>query len=120
MHVVNCCGPDAASEIPAVRAWQNSAPCQQSAAVDGKSFTNLPLIERKENLRKFHPESNLIKYYDHVEDEGKLLFKEMQKMNLEGTIAKKKNSKDYIGRRTSDWLKIKNVQSQEAINCWFY
>jgi bifunctional non-homologous end joining protein LigD len=30
-------------------------------------------------------------------------------------IAKKKNSKYYIGKRTSDWLKIKNVQSQEAI-----
>jgi bifunctional non-homologous end joining protein LigD len=98
-----------------VRAWQNSAPCQRGAAVDGKSFTNLPLIERKENLRKFLPKSNLIKYCDHVEDEGKLLFKEMQKMNLEGMIAKKQNGKYYIGRRTSNWLKIKNVQSQEAI-----
>jgi len=83
--------------------------------LDGKSLTNLPLIERKEILRKFLPESNLIKYCDHIEDEGKLLFKEMQKMKLEGMIAKKKTSKYYIGRRTSDWLKIKNVQSQEAI-----
>lgn len=83
--------------------------------LEGKSLTNLSLIERKEILRNFLPESNVIKYCDHVEDEGKMLFKEMQKMNLEGMIAKKKNSKYYIGKRTSDWLKIKNVQSQEAV-----
>ena len=83
--------------------------------LEGKSLTNLPLIERKEMLRNFLPVSGVIKYCDHVENEGKMLFKEMQKMNLEGMIAKKKNSKYYVGKRTSDWLKIKNVQSQEAI-----
>jgi bifunctional non-homologous end joining protein LigD len=83
--------------------------------LEGKSLTSLPLIKRKEILRDFLPASNVIKYCDHVGDEGKMMSKEMQKMNLEGMIAKKKNSKYYIGKRTSDWLKIKNVQSQEAI-----
>ena len=36
-------------------------------------------------------------------------------MNLEGMIAKNKKSPYQIGRRTSDWLKIKNVNTQEAI-----
>lgn len=44
-----------------------------------------------------------------------MLFKEMVKMGLEGMIAKRKQSKYLVGKRTSDWLKIKNVQSQEAI-----
>jgi bifunctional non-homologous end joining protein LigD len=83
--------------------------------LEGKSLTNLPLIKRKEMLKTFLPASGVIKYCDHVEDEGRMLFNEMQKMNLEGIIAKKKNSKYYVGKRTSDWLKIKNVQSQEAI-----
>jgi len=83
--------------------------------LDGKSLVNLSLIERKEVLRKLLPESNVIRYCDHVEDEGKMLFKEMQKMGLEGMIAKRKKSKYLIGKRTTDWLKIKNVQSQEAI-----
>ena len=39
----------------------------------------------------------------------------MKKMNLEGMIAKRKQSKYLIGKRTTDWLKIKNVQGQEAI-----
>ncbi|HEY3406191.1 MAG TPA: non-homologous end-joining DNA ligase [Ohtaekwangia sp.] len=83
--------------------------------VDGNSLANLPLIERKEALQKLLPASNIIKYCDHVDGEGKMLFKEMQKMGLEGMIAKKKSSRYYIGKRTSDWLKIKNVQTQEAI-----
>ena len=36
-------------------------------------------------------------------------------MGLEGMIAKRKKSKYLIGKHTTDWLKIKNVQSQEAI-----
>jgi bifunctional non-homologous end joining protein LigD len=83
--------------------------------LQGKSLTNQPLVERKKILRELLPPSNLIRYCDHVENQGVVLFKQMQKMNLEGMIAKKKNSKYYIGRRTSHWLKIKNVQSQEAI-----
>jgi bifunctional non-homologous end joining protein LigD len=84
-------------------------------SLEGKSLTGRPLTERKQILKELLPPSNVIRYCDHVEDEGKMLFKEMQKMNLEGMIAKKKNSKYHIGKRTSDWLKIKNVQSQEAI-----
>ncbi len=80
-----------------------------------KSTTNLPLLERKKLLREILPESNIIRYCDHVEDEGKMLFKEMQKIKLEGMIAKRKTSKYYVGKRSTDWLKIKNIQSQEAI-----
>ena len=83
--------------------------------LDGRSLVDLPLIHRKEILKKILPESNVIRYCDHVEDEGTMLFKEMQKMGLEGMIAKRKKSKYLIGKRTNDWLKIKNVQSQEAI-----
>lgn len=83
--------------------------------LDGKSLTGLTLVERKEILKDLLPKSDVIKYCDHVEDEGKMLFRQMQKMDLEGMIAKRKKSKYLIGKRSSDWLKIKNVQSQEAI-----
>src|SRR5882672_5247775 len=71
--------------------------------LDGKSLTSLPLIKRKELLKKLLPQSDFIKYCDHVEGEGKVLFAEMKKMNLEGMIAKQKDSKYYVGKRTSDW-----------------
>lgn len=83
--------------------------------LEGKSLTNLTLVERKEMLQKILPESTVIKYCDHVDGEGKMLFREMQKMGLEGMIAKRKKSKYLVGKRTTDWLKIKNIQTQEAI-----
>jgi bifunctional non-homologous end joining protein LigD len=83
--------------------------------LDGEPLTNLDVIARKEKLRNTLPHSDIIKYCDHVDGDGRMLFKEMQKMGFEGMIAKRKSSKYYIGKRTNDWLKIKNVQTQEAI-----
>lgn len=83
--------------------------------VEGKSVTSLKLTERKELLRRLLGESEIIRYCDHVDGEGKMLFREMKKMNLEGMIAKRKDSRYLIGKRSSDWLKIKNVQTREAI-----
>ncbi len=83
--------------------------------LEGKSLVTLTLIQRKQLLQKLLPESDVIRYCDHVEEEGKMLFREMQKMNLEGMIAKRKDSKYLVGKRSSDWLKIKNIQTQEAI-----
>jgi bifunctional non-homologous end joining protein LigD len=83
--------------------------------LNGKSVTNLELTERKKLLQDVLPDSDVVKYCDHVDGEGVMLFKEMQRMGLEGMIAKRKSSKYYVGKRSSDWLKIKNVQTQEAI-----
>jgi len=81
----------------------------------GKSITNLPLIERKEILKDLLPASDVIKYCDHVDEDGIAFYREVTKMNLEGVIAKKKKSNYQIGKRSPDWLKIKNVKTQEAI-----
>lgn len=83
--------------------------------IKGKSITHLPLVERKELLKDILLESNYIRYCDHVEDEGKKLFEQMKKMGLEGMIAKRKDSKYHKAKRSPDWLKIKNIQGQEAI-----
>lgn len=83
--------------------------------LDGKSLTGLPLVERKKKLRKLIPESSILRYCDHVENDGKVFFHEMQKLNLEGMIAKKKDSRYQVGKRSPDWLKIKNIHTQEAI-----
>src|SRR5260221_1925796 len=82
---------------------------------NGKRITHLPLIERKQILQNLLPKSEVIKYCGHVENDGKAFYEGVLKMNLEGMIAKNKKSQYQIGRRTSDWLKIKNVNTQEAI-----
>ncbi|MBL0745817.1 non-homologous end-joining DNA ligase [Chryseolinea lacunae] len=81
----------------------------------GNDLTRLGLLERMEILKKLIPKSDVIMYCDHVEDYEKIFFQEIKKIGLEGIIAKKKHSTYAIGKRSAEWLKIKNVQGQEAI-----
>jgi bifunctional non-homologous end joining protein LigD len=75
----------------------------------GKDLTKLKLIERKEILKDILPENDVVRYCDHVEDEGIALFEQARKINLEGIIAKKKDSTYTPDKRSKEWLKIKNV-----------
>ena len=81
----------------------------------GKSITHLPLVERKKILQGLIPKSDILKYCDHVDEDGKAFYKEASKLGLEGIIAKKKRSIYQVGKRSSDWLKLKNVKTQEAV-----
>jgi bifunctional non-homologous end joining protein LigD len=83
--------------------------------VGGKSIEDKPLTERKAMLQKLLPKSDLIKYCDHIETEGKAFFALAKKQYLEGIIAKRADSTYSEGARSNDWLKIKNVQTQEAV-----
>jgi bifunctional non-homologous end joining protein LigD len=85
----------------------------------GKSIMGLPLRERKKIAKKVIPKSDIIKYSDHVEKNGIEFFKRVIDMNVEGMIAKRADSQYVIGKRTRDWLKIKNHQTQEAIIAGF-
>ncbi|WP_228450770.1 DNA ligase D [Chryseolinea soli] len=84
-----------------------------------KDLTHLPLEERKKILEKLLPKSNIIRYSDHVENEGTAFFHKVSEMGLEGMIAKRKNSTYTEGKRSNDWLKIKNQNTQEAIIAGF-
>jgi bifunctional non-homologous end joining protein LigD len=83
--------------------------------LDGKDLTRLPLLERKNILASILPKSDVIQYCDHVAENGKAFYKEIEKSNMEGMIAKRIASTYQPGKRTTDWLKIKNVRSEEAI-----
>jgi bifunctional non-homologous end joining protein LigD len=83
--------------------------------LNGHDTTGLALVERKELLQKIIPQNEVIKYSDHILESGKSFFQVSTDNNLEGIIAKKINSKYYPGKRTTEWLKIKNHKTQEAI-----
>jgi bifunctional non-homologous end joining protein LigD len=82
----------------------------------GKSLTHLPLLERKTIAKQIIPANdNVIRYSDHVEEHGKEFFEKVTGMDLEGMIAKRGDSIYQEGKRSRDWLKIKNHNTQEAI-----
>jgi bifunctional non-homologous end joining protein LigD len=87
--------------------------------LDGYNLTNLPLLRRKEILKKILPVLPGISYSDHIVGKGKDFFNLAVERGLEGIIAKKANSKYIAGKRSKDWLKIKTRLKQEAIICGF-
>lgn len=83
-------------------------------ALNGKDLRGESLENRKSKLERllFKSDKNLM-YSSHVLD-AKASYNFAKENNLEGIVAKKKNSK-YIGKRTLDWLKIKCVLRQEFV-----
>ncbi len=88
--------------------------------LNGSDLTNLPLVKRKEILKKIIPENLAnIKYSDHIIGDGESFFKIAEQRGLEGILAKRAESKYIPGKRSKDWLKLKTKKSQEAIICGF-
>ncbi|MFC5875560.1 DNA ligase D [Chryseobacterium arachidis] len=87
--------------------------------LNGHSTEELPLIQRKELLKDALVETDVIKYCDHITEKGIDFFNQMKKMKLEGMIAKKADSPYVENHRTSDWLKVKFTNTEEAIICGF-
>jgi len=87
---------------------------------DGEDLRDLPLIERKEILKKFLEKLSQpsIRYSDHILKDGKRFFKVVLKEKLEGIIGKKIDS-TYQSRRSRDWVKIKTEERQEVVICGF-
>jgi DNA ligase D-like protein (predicted ligase) len=78
-----------------------------------KNLMSLPLLERKKILSKQIKSSSKIALTPFTRN-GKGLWKKVRKVKLEGVMAKRANGK-YHKTRSSDWLKIKNTKSIEAI-----
>lgn len=87
--------------------------------LNGHSTEELPLIQRKELLKEALVETDVIKYCDHIPEKGIDFFNQMKKMKLEGMIAKKADSQYVENHRTTDWLKVKFTNTEEAIICGF-
>jgi bifunctional non-homologous end joining protein LigD len=105
--------------------WQNTPVHLQFYIFDliwynGYDVTALPLLERKSLLEKILPADDpVLRYSDHVVGEGKKFFELAMKKGLEGIMAKKADSKYYLGSRTDAWLKIKVNQRQEVVIAGF-
>ncbi|MFO7444977.1 MAG: non-homologous end-joining DNA ligase, partial [Ignavibacteriaceae bacterium] len=87
--------------------------------LDGHNLKDLPLIERKNILKEFLPESDIIKYSDHIISDGIAFFEAAGQNALEGIIAKRQSSPYQVNKRSKDWLKMKTQLRQEAVIAGF-
>ena len=82
--------------------------------LDGFNLISLPLITRKEILKKILPENDMIRLSEQFSS-GTELFEQAQNLGLEGIVAKKKQSTYTPGKRTKNWLKIPTAVRQEFV-----
>jgi bifunctional non-homologous end joining protein LigD len=82
--------------------------------LDGNSLMQLPLYQRKELLEKLVAGNDFFIFSESFED-GKELYEHALKDNLEGIVAKKKDSTYVPGNRGYDWLKVPTRTRQEFV-----
>src|SRR6266478_4493434 len=75
-------------------------------AFAGYDLRKLPLVKRKEILKKVLPQTGPLRYSEHFEKNGEALYEQVVKLGLEGIMAKKADS-PYRSGRSGDWLKIR-------------
>lgn len=80
---------------------------------NGKDLTDKPLMERKEKLSSVVTEGYNLSVSRWIEKSGITFFELAKKESLEGIVAKKKDGLYHIGKRTSDWIKIKVMQDED-------
>jgi len=86
---------------------------------DGQELTNLSLMERKPILDESIEENSRISISRYIEIEGIKLFEMTKRNDLEGIVAKRKDSKYYFDKRTKDWIKIKNLEDDDFVVCGY-
>ena len=87
--------------------------------LDGKQLTDLPLMERKELLETTVKENERLAISRYIEEKGTQLYALAEQQNLEGIVAKRKDSKYFFGKRTKDWIKIKNLLDDDFVICGY-
>jgi bifunctional non-homologous end joining protein LigD len=89
--------------------------------IDGRNLQSLSFLERRKNLSDVivqtmkNNNNNRIRISDFVNERGIDIFQRIKSMDLEGIIAKNKYSKYIQGARSTNWLKIKNIKSQDCV-----
>ena len=74
----------------------------------------LPLSSRKAVLRRVLPPAGALRYLEHVEDDGEVLYQEAERLGLEGVVGKKAAS-PYKAGRSPNWLKVRARQAADFV-----
>ena len=87
--------------------------------VGSAAITHWPLLERKAALAEVVTENQRLVLSRFTSGQGQALFRLAQEQELEGIVAKRKDSRYYLGRRSKDWLKIKYLKDEDYVICGY-
>ncbi len=83
--------------------------------IDGEPVIDLPLEERKAILDSEVEEGSGIIISKYIYEEGEKYFQAARSLGLEGIMAKKLSSRYEPGKRSKNWLKIKDVKTLDVV-----
>ena len=86
---------------------------------NGRNVLDVPLFQRRKILKLALGKSDIVRFSDHVDEKGIELFELVEKHEVEGIVAKHKESIYSPGYRTNQWLKIKTGKQVEAFVAGF-
>ncbi|MCB2356505.1 RNA ligase family protein [Clostridium estertheticum] len=86
---------------------------------DDHSVIDLPLMQRKKLLEKVIKENERIAISRYIEEQGIKFYQLAKQNNLEGIVAKRKDSKYYLDKKTKDWIKIKYLLDDDFVICGY-
>jgi|CXWL01.1.fsa_nt_gi bifunctional non-homologous end joining protein LigD len=75
-------------------------------AYEGLDLRPLPLATRKAFLARLVPPRGAVRFADHVEEQGAAFFQAVERLGLEGVMAKR-GSSPYQAGRGPNWLKVR-------------
>lgn len=84
-----------------------------------RDVTDLPLEERKILLQKSFSETERLVLSRYVENNGIAFYQLAEQQELEGVVAKRKDSIYIQNKRTKDWIKIKRMMDEDFIICGY-
>lgn len=88
--------------------------------LDDHPTTDLPLMERKKLLQNVVQRENARFAASRYIEQGGAAFYELAKaQNLEGIVAKRRESRYYFDKKTKDWIKIKYLQDEDFVVCGY-
>ncbi|TDD64796.1 DNA ligase [Jiangella aurantiaca] len=83
--------------------------------LDGRSLLRVPYEDRRGQLEDLVEADRSWQVPAYVRGSGSLFLEASAQQHLEGIVAKRLRSRYEPGKRTRDWLKIKNSQRQEFV-----
>lgn len=87
---------------------------------DDHPVTDLPLAERKKLLEGvITEESSRFARSRHIKEQGIAFYQLAEAQDLEGIVAKRKDSKYYFDKRTKDWIKCKYLKDSDYVVCGY-
>lgn len=82
---------------------------------NNERIETLSFIERRQILTRTIETNDRIKISEYIEEYGLDMLRHTKNLNLEGIMAKRGSSVYREGTRSADWLKIKNIKTQDCV-----